>query len=75
MFRLACGLYDQLEVFAMRKNKIEIFYLDDNGNELSDNGVITDIIAKDGVEKVILNSEKIINTQDILSVNGLDFKE
>ena len=75
MFRLACGLYDQLEIFAMRKTQVEIFYLNEDGNELSDKGIITDIIAKDGLEKIIFNNQKEIKTQDILIVNGLDFKE
>jgi hypothetical protein len=74
MFRLACGLYDQLEVFSMRKTKVEITYINFDGDELKDEGIITDIIAKDGMEIVVFNSEKQIKTQDIISVNGLDFK-
>lgn len=74
MFRLACGLYDQLEVFSMRKTKVEITYINVDGDELKDEGIITDIIAKDGTEIIVFNKEKQIKTQDIISVNGLDFK-
>jgi len=74
MFRLACGLYDQLEVFSMRKTKVEILYINSDGDELKDIGIITDIISKDGVEMIEFNKELIIKTQDIISVNGLDFK-
>ena len=74
MFRLACGLYDQLEVFSMRKTKVEITYINTDGDELKDEGVITDIIAKEGIEIIVFNNEKQIKTQDIISVNGLDFR-
>jgi len=74
MFRLSCGLYDQLEIFAMRKTQVNITYIDDDGNSITDFGVITDLIAKGGEEKIIFNNQKEIKTQDILFVNGEDFK-
>ncbi|MCK5906682.1 MAG: hypothetical protein KAG37_03780 [Flavobacteriales bacterium] len=74
MFRLACGLYDQLEVFSMRKTKVEIYYINFDGEEMKDEGIITDIISKDGVEMIVFNNENRIKTYDIISVNGLDFK-
>ncbi|MEN8138059.1 MAG: hypothetical protein ABFR62_06475 [Bacteroidota bacterium] len=75
MFRLACGLYDQLEVFAMRKTLVEITFMDDDGVEFTEKGIISDLIVKDGVEKIIFNNTKEIKAQDILIVNGVDFKE
>ena len=74
MFRLACGLYDQLEIFSMRKSKVEVLYIDDDGKELKDEGIITDIIAKDGVEFIVFNNQEQIKTQDIIKVNSVEFK-
>ncbi|MCK5781717.1 MAG: hypothetical protein KAH10_03965 [Flavobacteriales bacterium] len=74
MFRLACGLYDNLEVFSMRKTKVELTYLNEDGEEIVVEGLITDLVAKDGIESIIFNSDKVIKTQDIIIVNGLDYK-
>jgi len=74
MFKLACGLYDQLEVLSMRKTTVEISYIDENGGEILDKGIITDIIAKGGVEYIIFNDDTQIKTQDIIKVNSLVFK-
>lgn len=74
MFRLTCGLYDQLEILSMRKTKVEILYINVDGVEFEEEGVITDIISKDGVESIIFNNHKQIKTQDILKVNDLGFK-
>jgi len=74
MFKLACGLYDQLEVLSMRKTTIEISYINENGEEILDKGLITDINAKNGVEYIIFNENKQIKTLDIIKVNSLNFK-
>lgn len=74
MFKLACGLYDQLEIFSMRKTKVEMIYIDVDGKEFENEGVITDIIAKEGVEYIIFNNQKQIKTQDIIKINKLNFK-
>ena len=74
MFKLACGLYDQLEIFSMRKTRVEIYYINIDGDELKEEGIITDIISKDGIELIVFNNEKHIKTQDIIAVNGLEFK-
>ena len=74
MFRLACGLYDQLEVLSMRKTLVEITYINFEGDEFKDKGIITDIIAKEGVEMIVFNNDNYIKTQDIIKVNSIDFK-
>ena len=74
MFRLACGLYDQLEVFSIKKNKVRIIYLDNNGTEMEKEGVITDIIAKNGNESIIIDKDISIDTKEIVSVNNVEFK-
>ena len=74
MFRLACGLYDQLEIFSMRKTKVEVKYINSNGEELRFEGVINDIVSNKGIESIIINSNKNIKTQDIIAVNSIEFK-
>ncbi|MCK5824563.1 MAG: hypothetical protein KAG96_04075 [Ichthyobacteriaceae bacterium] len=73
MFRLSCGLYDQLEVFAMRKTEIKLSYFKGD-DQVTATGVITDIKSKDGVEFVILNNSTEIKTQDIVTANDINFK-
>ena len=73
MFRLACGLYDQLEIFAMRKTLVDICFINEEGDEFIETGVIADLISKNGIESVIINN-KTINTRDLISVNGVDYK-
>ena len=74
MFRLACGLYDQLEIFSMRKTKVEIKYINSVGKELIIEGVITGIVSKNSIESIVINDGINIKTQDIIAVNSIEFK-
>jgi len=75
MVKLACGLYDQLEVFAMRGMNVDITYFDFDGNEKNEKGIINDTITKDGKEFIIFNNTKQINILDIIKINGIIFRK
>jgi len=74
MFRLACGLYDQLEIFSMRRTKVEISYINSEGDGFNIEGVIVDIVSKNGIESIIVNGDTSIETQNIIMVNSIEFK-
>jgi len=74
MSQLACRLYDQLEIFAMRRTNVEITYIDEKGEEFREEGIIKDLITKNGVEFIVLNNDKTIDVKDLITVSGIDFQ-
>ena len=47
---IACGLYDELELRALRKQKVKIVFLNDKNENEIDECVIADLFSKDKVE-------------------------
>ena len=70
---IACGLYDHLEIWAMRKKEVSIVYDAGNGPiTISDR--IKDLSQKDKAECMILEQhEEIIRLDDLISVDGISF--
>ena len=53
---VACSFHDQLEHLAIRRTKCRIFYRQD-GEEMSVEGRIADILVSDGAEYVIIEPD------------------
>ncbi len=70
---IACGLYDQLEIWAMRKKEVSIVYDAGNGPiTISDR--IKDLTQKDKAECMVLaQHEEIIRLDDLISVDDVLF--
>jgi hypothetical protein len=66
-FRLACGLYDQIELWSLRKTPLLITYYQQAS--LHDiEGIITNIMVRQGLELVQINSTLEIETAAIHQV-------
>ena len=66
---IACHLYDELEIAAMRRQDVVLDLQTESGREtLTDK--IVDLWARDGVEYMKLASGKVFRLDHIFSMNG-----
>lgn len=72
---IACGLYDELELRALRKQVVRLtFQNDKNENELIE-CIISDLFSKDKIEFLKTNDGKIIRLDDLLELDGIIFNK
>lgn len=72
---IACGLYDELELRALRKQNVKLIITNEkNDSELID-CVISDLFSKDKVEYLKTNNGRIIRLDDILELDGIIFNK
>jgi len=55
---IACGLYDELELRALRKQKVTLTFLNDNSETEIIKCVIADLFSKDKIEFLKTTDEK-----------------
>ena len=73
-FRLSCSLYELVEIWSMRGARVELVYLDENGDQHKREGVITNIFSREGLEQMEMDKDLIIPTRNIVSINDTAFK-
>ncbi len=72
---IACGLYDELELRALRKHIVKLtFQNDKNENEIIE-CIIADLFSKDKIEFLKTNDGKIIRLDDVLELDGIIFNK
>ena len=72
---IACALYDELELRALRKQVVRLtFQNDKNENELIE-CIISDLFSKDKIEFLKTNDGKIIRLDDLLELDGIIFNK
>lgn len=72
---IACGLYDELELRALRKQIVNILFLNDkNENELIE-CVITDLFSKDKTEYLKTDKEITIRLDNIIEIDNIIFNK
>lgn len=72
---IACGLYDEIELRALRKQMVKLTFQNDNKeNELLE-CIVADLFSKDKVEFLKTSDEKIIRLDDILELDGIIFNK
>ncbi len=72
---LACGLYDELELRALRKQKVTLTFLNDNGETEIIECIISDLFSKDKTEFLKTTGEKIIRLDDIVELDNILFNK
>ena len=72
---IACGLYDELELRALRKSKLILSYKDDNNNVISLECVIVDLFSRDKIEYLKTDKGMLIRLYDILDLDGILFNK
>lgn len=70
---IACGLYDELELRALRKRKVTLSYRDDNKIVKSIACVITDLFSKDKIEYLKTDGGILIRLDDLVEVDNITF--
>jgi len=72
---IACALYDELELRALRKKIIKLtFQNDKNDNEIIE-CIIADLFSKDKIEFLKTNDGRIIRLDDVLELDGIIFNK
>ena len=56
MKNIPCAFYDELEVFALKKQKLTIIYLDSHKTQTMVNGIISDLYTREKIEYLKLES-------------------
>ena len=51
---IACGAYDEIEILAMHRARVELFYRDAQGQEGRHAGRVVDTAVHDGAEFLVL---------------------
>jgi transcriptional antiterminator Rof (Rho-off) len=72
---IACGLHDELELRALRKNKVELSFRGESNSVQTINCVIADIFSKDKVEYLKTDKGLLIRLDDILELDGIRFNQ
>lgn len=68
-----CGLYDELELLSLRKEKVLIKFYDENSLIVNYESVIADLFTENKVEFLKLANGKIIRLDKLIEVNGKQF--
>lgn len=72
---IACGLYDELELRALRKQKVKIVFLNDKKENEIVECVIADLFSKDNVEYLKTDTGLIIRLDDVVEVDNILFNK
>ena len=72
---IACGLYDELELRALRKQKVTLTFLNDNGEPETIECVIDDLFSKDKTEFLKTTDGRIIRLDDIVELDNILFNK
>ena len=68
-----CGLYDELELLALRGTSVDLTYRTENGIEKT-RARLTNLIVRDDAEWVIIDSTNSIRLDRIISLNNIPFQ-
>ncbi|GIK21524.1 MAG: hypothetical protein BroJett005_09380 [Ignavibacteriota bacterium] len=72
---IACGLYDELELRALRKQRVKIIFLNArDDNELIE-CIITDLFSKDNTEYLKTDNGRIIRLDNIIEMDNIIFNK
>ena len=68
-----CGLYDELELLALRKEVVKIKYSDGDSQTISCESVIQDLFSDNKIEFLKLTDGTKIRLDNLIEVNGKKF--
>ncbi|MBU2494719.1 MAG: hypothetical protein KJ571_19015 [Bacteroidetes bacterium] len=70
---IACGLYDELELLALKNVKVLIKFIDEHGKIIKCNSVISELFSENKVEYIKLTEGQVIRLDNLVDVNGKQF--
>ena len=68
-----CSFYDRLELWAMHKDPVVVFYNDEDNIQML-TGVIHDIYSRQKVEYLLMDDQTELRLDSIISVNGIELQ-
>lgn len=72
---IACGLYDELELRALRKTEVTLIFLNDKKEPETIECIILDLFSKDKVEYLKTDGSKIIRLDDVIELDNIIFNK
>lgn len=69
-----CGLYDYLEMWAVKQMPIQLIYKVEDELQTLDNAIIQNLQTKNKEEFVCLRSGEVIRLDQIIKINDIDFQ-
>ncbi|MBW7842206.1 MAG: hypothetical protein H3C40_05735 [Ignavibacterium sp.] len=72
---IACGLYDELELRALRKQRVKIIFLNAKDNNELIECIITDLFSKDNTEYLKTDNGRIIRLDNIIEMDNIIFNK
>lgn len=72
---IACGLYDELELRALRKQKLTLTFLNDKNETETIECIIADLFSKDKTEFLKTTDGRIIRLDDIVELDNILFNK
>jgi len=72
---IACGLYDELELRALRKQKVNLLFFNDKNENESIDCVIADLFSKDKIEYLKTNDGRVIRLDNIIEMDNITFNK
>ena len=69
---VACGFYDRLEVFALRRTPVEVVYRDAEGETQAVQTHLADVFARGKEEYALLGTGEAVRLDRLVSVGGVE---
>jgi Rho-binding antiterminator len=72
---IACGLYDELELRALRKQKVNLVITNEQNENESLTCIITDLFSKDKTEYLKTGDGRTIRLDNIIEMDNIIFNK
>ena len=72
---IACGLYDELELRALRKQTVSLVFINDKDENETIQCTITDLFSKDKTEYLKTNESQVIRLDNIIEMDNILFNK
>ncbi len=68
-----CDLHSHIEDHIVKKNRVNMYYLDENGNKKNMTTILVDVWTENGKEFLRADSNLSLRLDQITRINDLDF--
>ena len=72
---IACGLYDELELRALRKQTVCLVFINDKNENETIQCTITDLFSKDKTEYLKTDEDHIIRLDNVVEMDNIIFNK
>ena len=68
---IACGAHDRLEALAVQHALVAVVWHDETGDARHVTARITDVVARDGADWVVLSTGETVRADRLVAVDGI----